>query len=243
MHGNGPAGAGGRCLSGQRVNRMNSSSPMGNQYQYWDSVAEEKTFTHALKTNAFSRHVHRQARILDYGCGYGRTCDELVRLGYADVTGVDPSARMIRRGQRLFPHVNLHHLGLSEGGALPFEDSVFDAVVLFAVLTCIPAEADQKGLLGEIFRMLRPKGILYISDYWLQEDDRNRARYEKFVSRFGTYGVFALPEGAVVRHHSRAYMANLLHRFQILDLFDIDVVTMNGHHSIGFQCFCQKRGK
>lgn len=208
-----------------------------NQWEYWDRVAREKDFTHPLDPERFPALVPAHGRILDYGCGYGRTCDELVRLGYAGVTGVDTSPKMIQRGQRLFPHLNLQHLVPSDNGTIPFESETFDAVLLFAVLTCIPEDGDQCCLIDEIRRILRPAGLVYASDYWLQEDERNLRRYRQFAHRFNTYGIFALPDGAVVRHHSRGHVMRLVQRFECVDLVDIEVVTMNGNRSTGFQYF------
>ena len=81
---------------------------------------------------------------------------------------------------------------------------------------------------------------MYISDYWLQKDDRNRHRYQTFEAQYGTYGVFELPEGAVFRHHERPWIRSLLYRFETLHLDDIVVTTMNGHQSLGFQYFGKK---
>ncbi|MBI9082322.1 MAG: class I SAM-dependent methyltransferase [Desulfobacterales bacterium] len=213
---------------------------LGNQFGYWDRVAREKVFTHPLNEKVLTQLIDRKARLLDYGCGYGRTCDDLVRLGYADVTGVDTSAKMIQRGNRLFPHLNLKTLDLPDDGMLPFESEAFDGVLLFAVLTCIPEDGDQRCLIDEIRRILRPAGLLYVSDYWLQTDDRNVRRYRQFTERFGRYGIFELPEGTVVRHHRREHVTTLLRRFEILDLVDMEVVTMNGNCSNGFQYFGRK---
>lgn len=48
---------------------MNDGRLLGNQYRYWDGVAEEKTFTHALNAESFLCRVDRRARVLDFGCG------------------------------------------------------------------------------------------------------------------------------------------------------------------------------
>ena len=52
------------------------------QKDYWNSVSETKQFTTPFQTNEFANHLSRNAVILDVGCGYGRTLDELYCLGY-----------------------------------------------------------------------------------------------------------------------------------------------------------------
>ncbi len=213
---------------------MNS---LDRQTEYWDKVAEDKNFSHPLDETRLRSLIPRDATILDYGCGYGRTCDELVRLGYQDVLGIDISERMIQRGQRLFPHLNLEVLRKER---LPCEDNTFDAVLLFAVLTCIPTNSGQKELVGDIHRVLRPGGILYVSDYPLQTDKRNRSRYREFEERHGVFGVFELPEGAAVRHHDMKWITSLLSSFDRLHLEKTEVLTMNRNRAGIFQYFCRK---
>ena len=212
---------------------------INNQSEYWDLVSSSKTFSHPLKLDLLNSYVSKEASILDFGCGYGRTCDELYRNGYTHVTGVDSSHGMIRRGQKEYPHLNLIPLA---GNELPFESDYFDLVLLFAVLTCIPTNQGQRSIVKDMHRVLKPKGILYISDYWLQPDERNTMRYEAFKEKYGIYGVFELPEGAIVRHHERDWMDGLLSDYSRLHLIDIDVVTMNGNHANGFQYIGRKQG-
>ena len=120
-------------------------------------------------------------------------------------------------------------------------DHSVDAVILFAVLTCIYQSEEQQKLINEIRRVLRPGGILYVSDYLLGEDERNRKRYEEFAPVFGTYGVFELPEGAICRHHSEEYIQSLLKDFSTMVFFPTTFVTMNGHESKGFCYFGRKK--
>jgi len=51
---------------------------------------------------------------------------------------------------------------------LPFRDHSFDGVLLFTVLTCMPMESEQRGLFAEVERILRPNGLVYISDLLLK---------------------------------------------------------------------------
>jgi SAM-dependent methyltransferase len=210
---------------------------INNQRQYWDSVAWEKSFTHPLNLDVLRNTMPADGRILDYGCGYGRTVNELLDHGYPNVVGIDSSPLMIERGRRMYPHLNLQVLPDS---GLTYEDQSFDAILLFAVLTCIPTNEGQQKLLKNLTRLLRPRGLLYISDYCLQEDERNRQRYEKFADEFGVHGIFRLPEGAILRHHSSEWIEALTSEFKFIHLSQITVATMNESLAKGFQYVGEK---
>lgn len=199
--------------------------------EYWDSVSETKQFTTPFQADAFAQYVIPDARILDVGCGYGRTLNELYHMGYRNLTGIDFSKGMIERGKRQFPYLNLL---VKVKESIDFPDNHFDAVILFAVLTCIPSEAEQKKLIAEIRRVLKPGGILYINDFLLNTDERNVERYEKYAKEYGTYGVFELSEGAVLRHHEEKYIHELTVPFEEKRFERLTFTTMNGHRSNGF---------
>lgn len=206
-----------------------ASSP---QFSYWDRVASEKRFSHPLKLGWLERNAEQQARILDYGCGYGRTLAELSQFGFQNLVGVDFSAAMLARARAAVPRSALIR---NDGQSLPFKDDCFDAVLLFAVLTCIPDNYDQRQLLAEVKRVLRPGGLLYVSDLLVNNDPRNRERYERDAEKYGCYGVFELPEGVVVRHHSKEWIEEVTHPFYQVERDDLTVKTMNGNSSAAFQ--------
>jgi len=216
---------------------VNQVIDINNQNQYWDSVAGEKTFTHPLNIDVFREHVTNESRILDYGCGYGRTVNDLLNHGYPNVVGIDSAPLMIERGHRVYPHLDLQVLPDS---GVPYRDESFDAVLLFAVLTCIPTNEGQRNLLNNLAPLLRPGGLLYVSDYYLQDDERNRQRYERFATEFDVYGVFRLPEGTIVRHHSVEWIEALTSEFRVIHLNEMTVTTMNGSLAKGFQYMGKK---
>ncbi len=211
---------------------------LDNQFEYWDRVSSSKTFTHPLDIKRFNVFVDKQAKILDFGCGYGRICNELYHQGFRNVIGIDLSGKMIERGSQTYPHLEMKVL---KGNRLPYNPETFDAVILLAVLTCVPTNNGQKSIIQEISRVLRPEGIIYITDYWLQNDERNLNRYNQFKNKYGIYGIFELEEGAIVRHHANAWIISLLSSFKTLDLFDLNLTSMNGHILKGFQYIGQKR--
>lgn len=217
---------------------MQNISPT-DQAAYWNGEGAAKTFTHPVNVDWLREHLQTDARILDYGCGYGRVAAILAEHGY-QVTGVDFAATMIAKAQDLYPQLCFQQI---DPPKLPFADSSFAAAVLFAVLTCIPANDDQRTTIAELHRVVRPGGLLYVSDYWFQPDPRNRERYDRDFEKYGTYGVFEISENAAVRHHSREWIAELLQNWEPIAAADIQVTTMNGNAASGFQWLGRKSSK
>ena len=201
------------------------------QRDYWNSVSEKKEFTTPFQAEAFTRYVEKDALIVDIGCGYGRTLNELYEQGYKRLLGFDFSSEMIKRGQRQFPELDLR---VKEDETIALPDNSVDAVILFAVLTCIVKNEDQQQLISEIHRILKPDGIIYVNDFLLNTDERNTSRYSRYRTKFGVYGAFELPEGAVLRHHSEEWIKELLHDFEQKEFENLIFTTMNGNKSNGF---------
>ena len=201
-----------------------------DQTPYWNRVAENKHFSTPFRLDLFGHHVSCGARIVDVGCGYGRTLRILQDAGFTGLIGVDRAARMIARGRRLFPDLDLR---CNPAGALPFDDRSCDAVLLLSVLTGIIDDREQDRLLTDIGRILVDGGILYINDFLLNSDARNLARYRHGQKCFGRYGVFELPDGAVFRHHDEAHLRALTRGFRPLAFEPADFTTMNGNQARG----------
>ena len=210
---------------------------IGAQTTYWDRVANQKRFSHPLRLDWLARYLKDAPVVLDYGCGYGRTLEELAAAGYDNLVGSDFSNAMLARARNASPSVGLVQ---NDGRSLPFQPNSVDLVILFAVLTCIPDDDEQRLLVAEIQRLLRPGGLLYISDLLLNEDKRNRERYDQYANAFGCYGVFELPEGVVVRHHAREWIEELTSVFERLEFEPFTVTTMNGNASSAFQYLGRK---
>ncbi|OPJ64613.1 class I SAM-dependent methyltransferase [Clostridium oryzae] len=201
------------------------------QQEYWNKVSTKKKFTTPFHSDEFSKYVCKSNTILDVGCGYGRTLNELYQLGYHNLIGIDFSDGMIEQGRKQFPYLNLR---VKKEARIDLPDNSIDAVILFAVLTCIYDNNEHQFLIHEIKRILKPNGILYVNDFLLNSDERNIKRYQKFQEKYGTYGIFELPEGAICRHHSEDWIHNLLTSFTTLKYQHLTFTTMNGNKSNGF---------
>jgi SAM-dependent methyltransferase len=211
---------------------------LDHQVDYWNRIGATKTFAHPINLERLESLLPPNARIVDFGCGYGRALQILFDRGHRNLAGFDPAPAMIAEARKRLPGVALETFTASR---LPLSDASVDAVLLFAVLTCVPGDDAQRAIVREIERVLRPDGLLYISDLWLQSDDRNRARYELGKGRLGRYGVFELPEGVVLRHHDRDWIRELTSGFFQVALENFTVETMNGNLAEGFQWFGRRR--
>lgn len=122
---------------------------LDDQVPYWDAAASTKTFTQPLHL-PWLDGLRRNAATLDYGCGYGRIMAELARHGFADLTGLDASPAMTGRARDLHP--TMRFAALDAPPASPCPDAGSDAVLLFAVPTCVPGDAAQHRLITELGR-------------------------------------------------------------------------------------------
>jgi SAM-dependent methyltransferase len=208
---------------------------LDHQIDYWNRMGPGKTFEHPINVERLSQYLSPPNRILDFGCGYGRVLGFLFDRGYRKLIGFDPAPAMIAMARDRFPEIEFEEL--SSPPHLPLADASVDAALLFSVLTCVPTDQGQRDIVAEVERVLRPGGLVYISDLWLQTDERNQERYERDAPKYGRHGVFDLPEGVTVRHHDPAWIDELTGGFQTLALDNINVVTMNGNPAEAFQWF------
>jgi SAM-dependent methyltransferase len=202
-------------------------------HDYWDRVGPTKSFSHPIDMDRLEACLKLDAAILDFGCGYGRVLRLLRERGYRNLVGVDPSPAMVAAARTEMPDATIDLMPNPPDVARP--DASFDAVLIVSVLTCVPTDEGQEAMLREAHRLLRRGGLLYISDFWLQTDARNRTRYKLGVEKHGTYGVFDLLEGVTLRHHDPGWIEHLTRPFTSMTLEHVDVTTMNGHPARGFR--------
>jgi SAM-dependent methyltransferase len=103
-------------------------------------------------------------RVLDAGCGYGRNLVHLLRDGCeifaldADRDGVDHVRRLSAVLNTGLPAENFR-VGLIE--QMPFPDAMADVVICNSVLHFARDDDHFRAMLSELWRVLRPGGILF----------------------------------------------------------------------------------
>jgi SAM-dependent methyltransferase len=99
------------------------------------------------------------SRILDAGCGRGATLRHLAQTGRLTVTGVDGSAAMLEAARSNSGDASLV---CAELESLPFGEASFDAIVC----ECVLSQTDLPTVLAQFQRVLRPGGLLLVSDLY-----------------------------------------------------------------------------
>jgi SAM-dependent methyltransferase len=117
-----------------------------------------------------------QTRVLDAGCGSGRTLDDLARLGEAHGIELNPLGVRAARARG-------HDVREGPVESLPFEDASFDLVTCLDV---IEHTDDDVAALRELRRVTRPGGHAVLSvpahpRLWSRHDELNghRRRYTR----------------------------------------------------------------
>lgn len=126
----------------------------------------------------FKKYLNQADRILDLGCGTGRTTFPLDKLGYNRITGVDLTPEMIEIAQELNNHFNSEiNFKVGDATSLEFSDAMFDVVIFsFNGLMSIPNSLNRNKAITEINRVLTESGVFIFTTH----DREQEGQYLEF---------------------------------------------------------------
>ena len=108
-----------------------------------------------------------QGRVLDVGCGDGFfTSQILQRFNLKNVYGLDISSKAVDLARLKHPEINFQQSALNH---IPEETNSIDSITMIEVIEHL---VDIEGTLKELFRVMKPGGILLIAttDFnWLKQ--------------------------------------------------------------------------
>ena len=187
------------------------------QYPYKDRLFQE-----------LASLVGGEKRLLEIGCGLGIELGKLARLGF-EVTGVDLAPNAVAMANRYLQQRSIS--GLTQVGnaeALDFPDECFDAVYSSGVLHHTP---DIEGAIGEIWRVLRPKGRILIVLY-------HRRSWFYILHRFSNVNVeFDDSDAPVINAYTEQELRSLFGRFESLTV-EFEYYRPNPTQRRGFMAGC-----
>ncbi len=146
-------------------------------------------------------------RVLDVGCGTGKTllllsqkCDKSVALH-----GIEPSEDMLKQAKAKLGDRAKIQQGIAQ--ELPYSGNHFDFVISTQVLHHLPAP-EKKKMLKEMRRVLKPGGIVVISDWG------------KPMTLFGRFLAFLWRNHAYVKENTAMMTAEVFRKTGFKDVED-----------------------
>lgn len=125
------------------------------------------------------------SQVLEVGAGSGFYSVEVARrisAGHLELLDLQPE--MLKKAQRKLESKGLFNVGytLADASRLPFNEHSFDVVFLITVLGEV---ANQKDFLTEAYRVLKPEGVLSISEHLPDPDFLPFAKVKSLVEKLG----------------------------------------------------------
>jgi ubiquinone/menaquinone biosynthesis C-methylase UbiE len=182
-------------------------------------------------------YLRKGDRIIDFGCGTGKACTELLKQGLKNIVGVDVNKLAIASAAQRFSKIEGFEGAFIVGDIrhLPFANESFDFGILQAVLTIIPSPYERVLALSEAHRLLSPRGRLYISDFGQTWDSPiYRERYIAGAKETGYEATFSVVDR---ENYIPPYYA---HHFSVQELTDLVTnagfkVLMEKTNRLGFR--------
>ena len=165
-------------------------------YQDWDKFQGQEIPSSLNTYPILYERTRKEMKIVDIGCGYGKTCFELVLNGYDSIVGFDINQTGIEDAS-----VRLNQLPkdisknctfiIDDALHTTFEDAQFDLGIMQAFLTTMTSKDHRIRALQEARRIIAPNGGLYLTVF-MQTWHNNiyRKRYEKDAKVTGEEGSF-----------------------------------------------------
>jgi ubiquinone/menaquinone biosynthesis C-methylase UbiE len=143
-------------------------------------------------------------KVLDIGCGCGRTTMPLSQMGF-DVIGIDLAPEMITTAQTNFPQIEFKVMNACH---LEFPDASFDNVLFsFNGIDCIHPNEKRLLALREIYRVLKPGGTFLFTTHNACCIPYNRYLMWIFIRNLISFRIFTgyrietLPYGQIIQHY------------------------------------------
>jgi len=119
---------------------------------------------HKFESEIIRKYLSKKGKVLDIGCGGGRAAIPLLKEGF-DVTGIDLSDLLLAAAKENTQRAEVEgQFIVANACALPITEQSFDyGLMLEQVLAFIPGRSNRLRALREIWRCLKPRGILMVT--------------------------------------------------------------------------------
>lgn len=163
--------------------------------------------------------IKKDYKIIDIGCGFGKTVFDLHKNGYVNVYGIDTNKSGIKLADSIIKKLQLiskPKFKTANALNLPFLDEIFDCAITQSFWTTIVMANERLKIIKEINRIVKQNGILYIADF-----EQNyglpmyKKRYENGIKMGYENGTFE------VINKKTKEIEYLAHHYTKKELFDL----------------------
>ena len=149
----------------------------------------------------------QSSRVLELGCGDGRTVSALVQAG-CQVTAIDISSRAAELCRNACMDRGIAEVLVASTLAVPFRPGSFDTIMASHIAGHLP-DSDRAGLADEVFRLLVPGGRLYFRDFSVSDFRYGRG------TEIGS-GTFLRKTGVATHYFTADEVRNLFRALELL---------------------------
>jgi ubiquinone/menaquinone biosynthesis C-methylase UbiE len=139
-------------------------------------INNTKDLLYIPEIDKFTRTLSSKNLILDAGCAYSKNTELLIKKGFK-VIGIDLSEKLLKYARKSLPQVQFLQMDIRD---LKFADNAFDGIWCHAVLLHLKKD-DLRKTLKEFYRVLKEKGILYVS---FKEGKGEKELVESFTNKY-----------------------------------------------------------
>ena len=160
----------------------------------WDKFVGDKIPSSLKIQPIIYKFIKKDYKIIDIGCGFGKTIFDFHKKGYVNSRGIDSNKSGIRFANLRSKELELNpkpKFKVASALHLPYQDSIFDCAITQAFWTTIVNKKERLEIIKEINRILKKDAILYIADF-----ERNyhlpmyKKRYENGIKKGYENGTF-----------------------------------------------------
>jgi len=178
----------------------------------WDEDYQRRGRLWGGRSSSLPR-LPQSSRILELGCGNGKTTASLVQAG-CSVTAIDHSPHAASLCHKTCPDVDRLGILIADSRKTPFLNGSFDVIMASHMVGHL-THADRQELAGEVLRLLAAEGMLYFCDF-----SKGDFRYGCGVETEG--GTFTRKNGIMTHYFTTEEVVSLFAGLAVQSLIQRD---------------------
>jgi len=197
----------------------------------WESAWKRLRYGGDTDISWFSAYLTQNAKILEIGCGNGKTYLKLRKQGY-DIYGIDIAptaiARLTEDAKIMGCEVAVK---VADARHMDFEENMFDIVLGIHIIDAFAEKSDVCQIINECHRVLKPGGYFVCEVFCVHDMRYGRGkRIDDDVFLRG---------GIVTRYFDRETLLSVLNPFQVIQILHVQSKKRYGVRCV-YRAICRK---